>query len=273
MDHTQFIQANARELEKHHGYELAFASNVLARVRDLDFEHVSHQHPFRDQNGRDRRIDFAISEPSGVRLAIEVDGYDKTGTGIGLSPEAFSDFLMRQNALVSQGWLVLRFSNARVRSEPQACAAEIETSLRLLRDQHKARARQNLEALGELVQSLPPATAPKRDFGGAIATGAVILLLGAMLEMPGEYYTFLRLAISATALVGVLRALNAARLSWFWVFGAIMALYNPVWPVYLVSKSAWTLVNVITGALIVAGFRDLRASRKDPVAVNEPGHR
>lgn len=83
-------------------------------------------------------MDFAIEEP-GVKIAIEVDGFDKAGNG-GMTPKQFANFLDRQNALMTQGWVVLRFTNSLVTNDPVACRRQIELALQVGRAVHDARA-------------------------------------------------------------------------------------------------------------------------------------
>ena len=106
-----------------------FARTVLARVRGLDPAWVTVEHPFRDAAGRERRVDFAIQTPAGLRLALEVDGYDKQQRGTGMTKAEFEDFLARQNSVVNQGWHLLRFANAAVRDRPDECRDDIEAAL------------------------------------------------------------------------------------------------------------------------------------------------
>jgi very-short-patch-repair endonuclease len=108
------------------GGELGFVLDVLGRVEGLDWSRVSYQVPFKDLRGGQRFADFVITLPSGAKLALEVDGWDKRGTGRGMDREDFDDFLLRQNALAAAGFVVLRFSNRQVSAEPWACAAELE---------------------------------------------------------------------------------------------------------------------------------------------------
>jgi very-short-patch-repair endonuclease len=65
-------------------------------------------------------VDFAYPE---VRLAIEVDGFEKHGT-----PRAMAKDLVRQNGLVPYGWHVLRFTWRQVVREPEMVARTIAAS-------------------------------------------------------------------------------------------------------------------------------------------------
>lgn len=134
MDADAFIEKHRVELEKNHGWELRFVDTVLRHVPGLDFGFVEHEKQFRDRDGKWRRIDFTITEPSGVKIALEVDGYDKTGRGTGMTEEEFVDWLRRQQDIVSQGWRgPLRFANADVRDIPKRCIDSITRTLTLER--------------------------------------------------------------------------------------------------------------------------------------------
>lgn len=134
MDADAFIEKHRTALEKNHGWELRFVDTVLRHVPGLDFAFVEHEKLFRDRDGKRRRIDFTITEPSGVKIALEVDGYDKTGRGTGASRGEFVDGSRRQQDIVSQGWRgPLRFANADVRDVPERCIDSIAWTLTLER--------------------------------------------------------------------------------------------------------------------------------------------
>lgn len=115
-------------------FERLFAENVLSIVSEIDFNSVSVQFPFQDMDGKQRYCDFVIMEKGGIRIAIEIDGYDKRGTGTGMSHDDFVDWQRRQAALVSQGWFVLRFANRDVRDCPARCAEHVSLLLRRERE-------------------------------------------------------------------------------------------------------------------------------------------
>lgn len=120
-------------------YEIVFARSVLPLVNGLDLSRVSVQYPFVDRDGRQRYCDFAIFESDDVRLAIEIDGYDKRGTGAGMSHADFVDWQRRQASLAATGWHVLRFANKDVRDYPSKCAEYINQLLNRLRDKEDGR--------------------------------------------------------------------------------------------------------------------------------------
>ncbi len=111
-------------------YEILFANSVLPKVEHLDWGRLSAQRPITDIDGRQRFIDFAIEEGESVRIAIEVDGYDKRGVGSGMTHREFLDWQRREASLVSQGWVVIRFANRDVRDRPERCSKHISLLLR-----------------------------------------------------------------------------------------------------------------------------------------------
>lgn len=111
-------------------YEELFVRNVLTRVSRIDFTHVSAQYHFIDDRGGDRYCDFVIQEGGGLKVAVEVDGYDKRGTGQGMTRSEFVDWQRRHASLVAQGWRVLRFANVEVRDDPARCAELLDLLLR-----------------------------------------------------------------------------------------------------------------------------------------------
>lgn len=118
-------------------YEHIFFKKILMCLPSLDFSNVSAQLPFRDDDGKQRYCDFAINESENIRIAIEIDGYDKLGNGQGMTHDDFVDWQRRQAALTSQGWYVLRFANRDIRDEPQRCHDNIKKTLERLRTKEK----------------------------------------------------------------------------------------------------------------------------------------
>ncbi|MXS85663.1 hypothetical protein ABO04_07020 [Nitrosomonas sp. HPC101] len=154
-------------------YEKLFVENVLSKIRDIDFSSVSTQFHFTDMGGRTRYCDFVLQEGELVKIAIEIDGYDKRGTGSGMSRQDFIDWQRRQAALVSQGWFVLRFANSDVRDYPGRCRKHIELLLR--RERQKSEHQAQLErTIGKLnlqlaaFESKSAATAERQKLAGQI---------------------------------------------------------------------------------------------------------
>ncbi len=117
-------------------FERTFVLEVLGRIPNLDFRSLEGQLSFKDSDGNQRYCDFAVKEGKEVRIALEIDGYDKKNRGSGMTHDEFVDWQRREAALVSQGWYVLRFANRDLFNRPDQCAEHI--SLLLARERRKA---------------------------------------------------------------------------------------------------------------------------------------
>ncbi len=161
-------------------YESDFAQQVLRRVPGLSPRHVRPQQGFRDAQGRSYRMDFAIVEEPFVHIALEVDGYDKTGRGSGMTRTEFENFLARQAELTAQGWHVLRFANSRFARNPDESVRFIELTLRearsVARDRELAKASPRTPAIistveqAELKRLREEAQAESQELRGALAS-------------------------------------------------------------------------------------------------------
>lgn len=128
MNLTEWLKKNRSNFGSE--FEALFAETVLPLVPELHLEAVSVQYPFKDRDNKQRYCDFVVQENDTVRIAIEIDGFDKRGTGTGMSHADFIDWQRRQAALTSQGWYVLRFANRDVRDDPKRCAEHISLLLK-----------------------------------------------------------------------------------------------------------------------------------------------
>lgn len=133
MEFQQWLQENDGKLANE--WERLFVKKVLTRVTDLDWQFVGAQKPFQDGAGQSRFADFFISEGDHVRIVLEVDGFDKKGSGHGMTYDEFVDWQRRQNSLVDQGWSILRFANRDIKKAPNLSAEHITLLLRRQRFQ------------------------------------------------------------------------------------------------------------------------------------------
>lgn len=96
-------------------YEHKFIDNVLPYISGINPSDVLYQYHFKGHDGKNRYIDFLIlNEHKGYCLAIELDGYGKMVgdfSGKTRDYEKFEDFLIRQNDLLKQFKMLLRYSN------------------------------------------------------------------------------------------------------------------------------------------------------------------
>ena len=89
------------------------------------FGHLHNLHPeFEIKDFKDgwRFLDFAYLL-AGCKICIEIDGFGPHWRDI--NRNQFSDQLMRQNHLILDGWLVLRFSYDDIAEKPRACQSII----------------------------------------------------------------------------------------------------------------------------------------------------
>ena len=127
MTIADFLEKNETLFES--PWEWRFAKDVLGKVPDLNLEKVSCQTAFRDARGIRRRIDFTINVNEGVRLAIEVDGWDKTGRGGGPTKSEWIADRERKLSIKANGFDLIEFPNALVRTKPDDCARLIELTI------------------------------------------------------------------------------------------------------------------------------------------------
>ncbi len=127
MNIAEFLKQNEHLFES--PWERRFARDVLARVSDLNLEKVSCQTVFRDAKGIRRRIDFTIEVNEDVRIAIEVDGWDKTGRGSGPTKREWIADRERKLSIKAIGFDLIEFPNSIVRTKPENCARLIELEI------------------------------------------------------------------------------------------------------------------------------------------------
>ena len=127
MNVQEWIRLNEDKLDT--DYERMFVTDVLSQIPEIDMGAIQAQYPFKDRLGRQRYCDFSLIEGDSIKIAVEIDGYDKRGKG-GMNMGEFLDWLWRQNGLAHEGWIVLRFANVDVRDKPSRCAEHLQLLLR-----------------------------------------------------------------------------------------------------------------------------------------------
>ena len=110
------------------GFEWNFAKKVIQRVPGLRPNSVTPQKAFVSNEGRELHMDFAI-EVDGVRIAIEVEGWDKTGEDRGKNKQEHDDFNRRVQSLQADGWRVMTVTNAQFMADPGFYASQIRIML------------------------------------------------------------------------------------------------------------------------------------------------
>ncbi|MDF2925008.1 MAG: hypothetical protein K0R57_3922 [Paenibacillaceae bacterium] len=112
-----------RRLEEGHGYaERLFLEQVWWPAVG-GFEHLIPEYELSDFRGGCRYLDFAwIRRP--YRICIEIDGYGPHVRE--LSRWQHADQLQRQNDLIIDDWIVIRFAFDEVKERPRRCEQTIQ---------------------------------------------------------------------------------------------------------------------------------------------------
>jgi hypothetical protein len=111
-----------RRLDEERHAEDLFLKNVWWPAVG-QFEHLHGEYEASDYKDGQRFLDYAyIREP--YKLCIEIDGYGPHCRDA--DRRQFADSLMRQNHLILDGWIVIRFSYDDVKSKPRQCQQFIQ---------------------------------------------------------------------------------------------------------------------------------------------------
>jgi hypothetical protein len=111
----------------------------------------------------------------------------------------------------------------------------------------------NFSAAGYYLSS-PPLNPMKRIISLYVPwiVAAALLVSAAIERHPYSFYTLLRWVCCPIFAYSAFAAHEKNRVLWVWVFGALAALYNPIFHTHL-DRSTWIGVNWFTvGAIIVA---------------------
>ena len=127
MNWDEWISINKKKIEHVAGFEEMFVKNILANIPEIEPSDVIAQFHFIDSKGGNRYIDFMILNHSkGYQLPIELDGYWKV-----TDYDHFNDMLERQNDLVSNYSILLRYTNKKMKKHPDQIIREIRDKLEL----------------------------------------------------------------------------------------------------------------------------------------------
>jgi len=116
------LRSSTGERKRRLGEGLGHAEKLFAQTVWLPavghYEHLHAEYEVNDFRDGVRYIDHAYLRPP-HKIAIELDGFGPHARD--LDRRSFSDGLMRQNHLVLDGWLVLRFAYDDVKQHPRMC--------------------------------------------------------------------------------------------------------------------------------------------------------
>ena len=79
---------------------------------------------------------------------------------------------------------------------------------------------------------------------------AILLLLG-IANLPIGYYSLLRIVVTITSVVVIVKEYENELNFWVITFGLIAVLFNPIIPIYLNNKSAWMPIDIVCGIIFV----------------------
>jgi len=127
LDWQKWKYENKEKIQHIVGYEEKFVDEILSQIPEISPDDVIAQYPFKDNKAGNRYIDFmVINEGKGYKLPIELDGYAKINNK---GYEKFNDFLERQNDLIQQFGIVLRYTNKKAFQQQQQVINEIRKAL------------------------------------------------------------------------------------------------------------------------------------------------
>ena len=81
-----------------------------------------------------------------------------------------------------------------------------------------------------------------------------ILLFLAVAKLPIGYYTFLRIAVTLVAGIIVGNELQNGSTTSVIVFAIIAILFNPIFPLYIGTKSSWIPIDIICGIVFIIKY-------------------
>ena len=156
------------------------------QVRGLNPNEVTPQRPFTANDGRTLHIDFAI-ERQDIKIAIEVEGWDKTGSGQGKTKQEHDAFTRRIQSLSADGWVTLPVSNAQFMADKPFYQNQIRQLLLEAEQQPSPPAQTAVDSVpsepSPSVATPVEHTVPEAevDRGGSVKSGLGLLVIGVCL--------------------------------------------------------------------------------------------
>ncbi|QPH37844.1 DUF6804 family protein [Pedobacter endophyticus] len=97
---------------------------------------------------------------------------------------------------------------------------------------------------------------------------AVACLIG-IFNLPIEFYTFLRIIVSVTAVLFGFMLMKERRYLLMMLFACVLVVFNPIFPIYLYKKSFWIPLDLITAALFLLITFIRKKSKTQPQKTGE----
>ena len=87
-----------------------------------------------------------------------------------------------------------------------------------------------------------------------------ILLLVAILDMPSEYYEFLRVSVFSVSAFVAYKNYEAKDNAMAVAFVIVAVLFNPIYPIYLDNETLWKFIDFATAVLFIFNARKIDTS-------------
>ena len=108
---------------KEHGYLEKLLLEKVWWPAIGNFDHLHPEYEVVDYKDGDRFLDYAFIQPF-IRINLEGDGYNPHSKGA--SKWQFSDERNRQNDLIIDDWIVIRFTYDDITSNPRRCQMKLQ---------------------------------------------------------------------------------------------------------------------------------------------------
>lgn len=89
----------------------------------------------------------------------------------------------------------------------------------------------------------------------------IALLFLSFIRLPIGYYTFLRIVVTGTAIYSAYFYYINKNIFWFWLFGLIAIIFNPLIPLYF-DKTTWFVIDIITGIIFLVSVFILKEHKE-----------
>lgn len=100
----------------------------------------------------------------------------------------------------------------------------------------------------------------RKNIKWILLIAAVLLAIGCF-KLPIGYYTFLRIVVCITAILAII-ANKDSGFDWCNIIFALIAIFfNPIIPIHLHSKLAWTIIDAICAVWMGYGFYHLKKNK------------
>ncbi|MBS4931806.1 MAG: DEAD/DEAH box helicase family protein [Clostridiales bacterium] len=128
MTLQDFIVQNSTKMNE---IEQIFVEDIFYQYAgENGLDYLQAQTPFEDSDCRTRKLDFTVST-NRYKYVIEIDGYTYHAEGAArVTPEYFDDLIMKQNDLILNGYILIRFSYNQIRNHPDLCINTLRRSFK-----------------------------------------------------------------------------------------------------------------------------------------------